>query len=100
MNIAKEKIIEQLQRQLEEKNAAISQLQQTLQSQQFQPFSSPPSNAARSSVDLSRHGMVPSYFAFGDKSTALSRSKSTISYPTQMPQPMVNAIRFVLASIN
>jgi hypothetical protein len=103
MNLSKPMTIEDLQRQLQETKAENSQLKQLFQNQQLQSLNIAPSTPISAAVDISRaqHGFVPSaQFASGAKSSSLSRSKSTISYPTQMAQAMVNAIIQVRINAN
>ncbi|KAH6897356.1 hypothetical protein B0T10DRAFT_183509 [Thelonectria olida] len=97
MNLSKHITIEDLKRQLQETKAENSQLKQLFQNQQLQSLNIAPSTPVSTVVDVSRahHGFAPSaHFASGAKSSALSRSKSTISYPTQMAQAMGRDLSF------
>ncbi|KAF4968660.1 hypothetical protein FZEAL_10357 [Fusarium zealandicum] len=83
MNLAKPKTVEELQRQLEAVNARNSHLEQLMQSQ----FRGDPSllNHVAQNFSLAHAGIqLPSHGVQSARSSGLSRSKSTVSYPTQI----------------
>ncbi|KAF5011632.1 hypothetical protein FDECE_2255 [Fusarium decemcellulare] len=81
MNLANTKTVEELQRQLEAANARNSQLEQLMQ----ESFRGDPTilNQYAQTISLAQAGyQIPSHVLPSARSSGLSRSKSTISYPT------------------
>ncbi|KAM0553050.1 hypothetical protein ACHAPJ_007597 [Fusarium lateritium] len=83
MNLAGPNTVEELQRQLEAANARNSQLEQLVQNQ----FRGDPAvlNHVAQNLPLAQAGyQIPSNGVSSARSSGLSRSKSTITYPTQV----------------
>lgn len=83
MNLENANTVEELQRQLEAANARNSQLEQFVQSQ----FRGDPTvlNQVAQNLSLAQPGFqIPSHGLSSARSSGLSRSKSTITYPTQV----------------
>ncbi|KAF5020134.1 hypothetical protein F66182_7845 [Fusarium sp. NRRL 66182] len=83
MNLANVNTVEELQRQLEAANARNSQLEQLVQSQ----FRGDPAvlDQVAQNLSLAQPGyQIPSHGASSARSSGLSRSKSTMTYPTQI----------------
>lgn len=105
MNLENANTVQELQRQLEAANARNSQLEQFVQSQ----FRGDPTvlNQVAQNLSLAQPGFqIPSHGLSSARSSGLSRSKSTITYPTQVksaitvihPKPCAISI-FLIISI-
>ncbi|KAK7429005.1 hypothetical protein QQZ08_004412 [Neonectria magnoliae] len=81
--------VEELHRQLQEANARSARLEKLLQAQLSADASA--SSPVAGDVPLARGSFqLPHYVVPSAKTNALARSKSTISYPTQMPSPLMD----------
>jgi hypothetical protein len=81
MNLENVNTVEELQRQLEAANARNSQLEQFVQSQ----FNGDPTVLNHVAQNFAQGGFqIPSNGVSNARSVGLSRSKSTVTYPTQV----------------
>ncbi|KAF4999963.1 hypothetical protein FGRMN_2105 [Fusarium graminum] len=80
MNLQGAKTVEELQRQLEAANARNSQLEQFVQSQ----LRGDPAVLDQVAQNLQTPFQISSHVVSNSRSTGLSRSKSTMTYPTQV----------------
>ncbi|KAL6400848.1 hypothetical protein AUP68_16566 [Ilyonectria robusta] len=92
MNLSSDAKFEELQRRLQESEARNAQLEKLVQDKQLSADSSTLSPVT-GGIPLAQSGFSFSNYAVPSvRSSVLSRSKSTISYPTQMVSPLVNSL--------
>lgn len=99
MNLIDENTVEDLQRQLEAANARSSQLEQLLRSQ-LQGDSSALDTVANNLTRVQAGFQLPSHGAPTSRSAGMSRSKSTISYSTQVKPVFMVRLSSTCAAIH